>query len=195
MAARQLSLFDDGRSSDDRSDAGRAAVELAVGSAAIDEPLVEYRVHADQVSLTQVRQQAVECVAAFEADARRTRGLPDPFSATSLPVTAADLERLGVSPSHLDDIVAAHVHGRHELLLATGMTAQARALLDGFLGTTAATPLTSRRRAYRLLMCGRQARHEGRLLEKTARVLQGGAALPGAVPWLASQIVQRRLRR
>jgi uncharacterized protein YecE (DUF72 family) len=39
MAARQLSLFDDGRSSDDRSDAGRAAVELAVGSAAIDEPL------------------------------------------------------------------------------------------------------------------------------------------------------------
>jgi uncharacterized protein YecE (DUF72 family) len=39
MAARQLSLFDDGRSSDDRSDTGREAVESAVGSAAIDETL------------------------------------------------------------------------------------------------------------------------------------------------------------
>jgi 5'-methylthioadenosine phosphorylase len=51
--------------------------------AALAEPFVEYRVHADQVSLTHVRQQAVECVAAFESAARRDGGLADPFSATS----------------------------------------------------------------------------------------------------------------
>ena len=163
--------------------------------AAIDEPLVEYRVHADQVSLTHVRQQAVECVAAFEAAARRARGLPDPFLATSCRVTAEELDRLGVSPSHLDDIVAAHVHGRHEVLLAAGMTSAARSLLDGFLGNTAATPVTSRRRAYRLLMCGRQARCEGRLSEKAALLLRGSASLPAAVPWLTSQLLSRAWAR
>ena len=163
--------------------------------AAIDEPLVEYRVHADQVSLTHVRQQAVECVAAFESAARRDGGLADPFSATSPRATAAYLDRLGVSASHLDDIVAAHVHGRHEALLATGMVEQARALLDGFLRTADATALTSRRRAYRLLMCGRQARHEPRWSAKTALVARGGVALPGALPWLVAEIAARGLAR
>lgn len=159
--------------------------------AAIDEPLVEYRVHANQVSLTHVRQQAVECVAAFESAARRDGGLADPFSETSPRTTVADLDRLGVSASHLDDIVAAHVHGQHEALLATGMAEQSGALLDQFVETANSTPLTSRRWAYRMLMCGRQAMHEERLSAKAALLARCCIALPGALPWLASQVAAR----
>jgi hypothetical protein len=163
--------------------------------AAIDEPLVEYRVHADQVSLTQVWQQGVECVAAFASASRRDHGRGDPFSAASPRATAADLDRLGVSASHLDDIVAAHVHGRHEALLAIGMAGQARTLLDRFLETADSTPLSSRRRAYRMLMCGRQAMHEERLSAKATLLARGCIALPGALPWLASQVAARGLAK
>lgn len=161
--------------------------------AAIDEPLVEYRVHADQVSLTHLQQQAVECVAAFEADARRAQGLPDPFSVTSPRVTAADLERLGVSASHLDDVIAAHVHGRHEALLATGMSSEAQTLLQAQLNATYTTPPTSRRRAYQCLMAIRQALQATRLKDQIELFVSGLALVPQSLPWLVGQFLKRQI--
>jgi hypothetical protein len=161
--------------------------------AAIDEPLVEYRVHADQVSLTHVRQQAVECVAAFEADARRARGLPDPFSETSPRVSTDDLDRLGVSTSHLDDIVAAHVHGRHEALLASGMDPQAQMLLQSQRADTYTTPPTSRRQAYQCLMAIRQALWAKSLKNQLELFASGLALMPKGMPWLVREFLKRRV--
>jgi cellulose synthase/poly-beta-1,6-N-acetylglucosamine synthase-like glycosyltransferase len=56
------------------------------------QPLLRYRTHSNQVSMTNARQQVVSVVAAQIAAAARKMGRPEPF-ATDRHVTQADLER------------------------------------------------------------------------------------------------------
>jgi hypothetical protein len=84
-------------------------------------PSLRYRLHAAQVSSTEVERQAACAVAAFHCATARQRGIPEPtFIESTQPVDSEALQATGVGVRELDEDVLSNIVGQHERLCLLG---------------------------------------------------------------------------
>jgi glycosyltransferase involved in cell wall biosynthesis len=147
-------------------------LEERFGIAALEEPVIRYRFHPGQFSVTKLERQALGALCVRAAARARRAGKLDPLEGGErLDETVA--ERLGVTREQIDAAVVADAVQWSATLRRVGRDDEADALLD----TAAAVPGSPSRRALarraRLLLLRRAARH-GRIRE-SARHLAGWA--------------------
>jgi hypothetical protein len=140
--------------------------------AALAEPVIRYRFHPGQFSVTKLERQALgaRCVRAA-AVARRT-GRPDPLEGVER-LDAAVAARLGVSQGEVDRDVIVDAVQWSATLRRVGRDAEAEALLAMAASVPGAPARRTLARRARLLLLKRAARH-GRVRE-SARQLAGWA--------------------
>jgi glycosyltransferase involved in cell wall biosynthesis len=128
------------------------------GAAAVREPVIRYRLHPGQFSVTALERQALGFLCVRAAAIARRRGLPDPLDGVEL-LDEAVLERLGVSRSDLDETVVSDAVQWASTLGRVGRDEEAASLLDAAAAVPGApSPATLRRRA-RGLVLKRAVRH------------------------------------
>ncbi len=146
--------------------------EERFGIAALEEPVVRYRFHPGQFSVTKLERQALGALCVQAAARIRRSGKPDPLDGVHT-LGEAVAERLGVTRDEIDASVIADAVQWSATLRRVGRDDEADTLLE----TAAAVPGAPSRRTLarraRLLLLRRAARH-GRVRE-SARHLAGWA--------------------
>ena len=138
------------------------------GVAAVPEPVIRYRLHPGQFSVTALERQALGFLCVREAALARRRGEPDPLEG----VERLDLDvlaRLGIPRRRLDEALVSDAVQWAATLTRVGREAEAAALLDAAAAVDGSEPRRKLVRRARRLLLKRALRH-GRLRE-TAREL------------------------
>jgi hypothetical protein len=138
------------------------------GVAAIEEPVIRYRFHPGQFSVTKLERQALGALCVQAAARDRRAGRPDPLDGVDQ-LDAAVAERLGVAREEVDRAVVSDALYWAATLSRVGRESEASALLD----TAAAVPGAPARRTLarraQLLLLKRAVRH-GRVQESARRL-------------------------
>ena len=142
------------------------------GVAAVEEPVVRYRFHPGQFSVTKLERQALGSLCVRAAARERRAGRPDPLAGVER-LDEGVAERLGVSREEIDRVVVADAVHWAATLTRVGRGAEAEALLDTAAAVAGAPPRRTLARQARLLLLKRAVRH-GRVAE-SARHLAGWA--------------------
>ncbi len=146
--------------------------EERFGIAALEEPVIHYRFHPGQFSVTKLERQALGALCVRAAAQARRAGQPDPLDGLAhLDDKAA--ERLGVTREEIDASVVADAVQWSATLRRVGRDDEADALLDTAAAVAGAPSRRTLARRARLLLLRRAARH-GRIRE-SARHLAGWA--------------------
>ncbi len=140
--------------------------------AALAEPVIRYRFHPGQFSVTKLERQALGALCVRAAARERRAGRPDPLAGVER-LDAAVAERLGVSREEIDRDVVVDAVQWSATLRRVGRDDEAEALLDTAAAVPGAPSRRSLARRARLLLLKRAARH-GRVRE-SARQLVGWA--------------------
>jgi glycosyltransferase involved in cell wall biosynthesis len=140
--------------------------------AALAEPVIRYRVHSGQFSVTKLGRQALGARCVRAAAVARRAGRPDPLEGVER-LDAAVAARLGVSQEEVDRDVIVDAVQWSATLRRVGRDAEAEALLDTAASVPGAPARRTLARRARLLLLKRAARH-GRVRE-SARQLAGWA--------------------
>ncbi len=128
------------------------------GVAAVAEPVIRYRLHAGQFSVTALERQALGFLCVREAAIRRRRGEPDPLDGVE-GLDETVLARLGVSGAQLDATIVSDAVGWAATLTRVGRHGEARALLDAAAAVNGAPPRRELVRRARGLIFKRALRH------------------------------------
>jgi glycosyltransferase involved in cell wall biosynthesis len=142
------------------------------GVAALPEPVIRYRFHPGQFSVTKLERQALGALCVRAAARERRAGRPDPLDGIDR-VDAQVAAGLGVAQEEIDHDVIADAVEWAATLRRVGRDEEAEALLDTAASVPGAPPRRTLARQSRLLLLKRAARH-GRVRE-TARQLAGWA--------------------
>ncbi len=138
------------------------------GVAAIPEPVLRYRLHPGQFSVTKLERQALGALCVRAAARERRAGRPDPLDG----VERLDEEiaaRLGFSREEIDrNVIADAVHWS-ATLARVGRDDEAAALLDLAASVSGAPPRRALARQAQLLLLKRAVRH-GRVRESARRL-------------------------
>jgi hypothetical protein len=140
--------------------------------AALAEPVIRYRFHPGQFSVTKLERQALGARCVRAAAIARRAGRPDPLEGVER-LDAAVAARLGVSQEEVDRDVIVDAVQWSATLRRVGRDAEAEALLDTAASVPGAPARRKLARRARLLLLKRAARH-GRVRE-SARQLAGWA--------------------
>jgi glycosyltransferase involved in cell wall biosynthesis len=140
--------------------------------AALAEPVIRYRVHSGQFSVTKLGRQALGARCVRAAAVARRAGRPDPLEGVER-LDAAVAARLGVSQEEVDRDVIVDAVQWSATLRRVGRDAEAEALLAMAASVPGAPARRTLARRARLLLLKRAARH-GRVRE-SARQLAGWA--------------------
>ena len=140
--------------------------------AALAEPVIRYRFHPGQFSVTKLERQALGARCVRAAAGARRAGKPDPLDGVER-LDAAVAARLGVSQEDVDRDVIVDAVQWSATLRRVGRDAEAEALLDTAASVPGAPARRTLARRARLLLLKRAARH-GRVRE-SARQLAGWA--------------------
>ncbi len=143
--------------------------EERYGVAALSEPVIRYRLHPGQFSVTRLERQALGFLCVRAAALARRRGQPDPLAGVDR-LDDAVRERLGVTRAELDRQVIADAVGWAATLQRVGRDEDARALLEAAAAVSGAPPLRSLARRARRLLLERALRH-GRARESVEHAL------------------------
>jgi len=147
------------------------------GIAALRAPVIRYRLHPGQFSVTRLERQAIGFLAVRAAALERRAGRPDPLDGVEH-LDLSVLERLGVSRAELDRTVVSDSVQWAATLRRTGRAEEAAALLERAAEIDGApSRRTLARRAQRLLL-ERAVRHAR--LRDTVRHSFGWARAEGA---------------
>jgi glycosyltransferase involved in cell wall biosynthesis len=139
------------------------------GLAALPEPVIRYRLHPGQFSVTKLERQALGSLCVRAAARERRAGKPDPLDGVErLDESVAD--RLGVTREEIDrDVVGDAVHWA-ATLRRVGRDAEAEALLDLATSVPGAPSRKALARSAQRLLLERALRH-GRLGESVRRLV------------------------
>jgi glycosyltransferase involved in cell wall biosynthesis len=138
------------------------------GVAAVEEPVIRYRFHPGQFSVTKLERQALGALCVRAAARARRAGKPDPLEGVER-LDDSVAERLGVTRAEIDrDVVADAVHWA-ATLMRVRRDDEAKALLETAAGVDGAPPRRALERQARLLLLKRAVRH-GRALESARRL-------------------------
>ena len=140
--------------------------------AAIAEPVIRYRLHPGQFSVTKLDRQALGALCVRAAAQERRGGRPDPLDGVER-LDDAVARRLGVTRAEIDRAVVADAVHWAATLTRVGRDDEARALLDTAAAVAGAPARRTLERQARLLLLKRAGRH-GRVSE-SARHLAGWA--------------------
>jgi hypothetical protein len=158
--------------------------------ASVPDPVIEYRHHSGQVSLTRARDQALAMLAARVAAERRRAGGDDPLIGVERATTEL-LERLGVSSAEVAQTIADNEVRWATTLAELGDTAGASELLAAAAGP--GSPYTARQvRARHALGRAVHASRGGSRLRSAGLVARAVVTDPGAVADEVSAIIGRR---
>jgi hypothetical protein len=142
------------------------------GVAALEEPVIRYRLHPGQFSVTKLERQALGSLCARAAARERRAGRPDPLAGVDrLDETVA--ARLGVARDEVDRAVVRDAVQWAATLRRVRRDPEAEALLDMAAAVAGAPPRRMLARQAQLLLLKRAVRH-GRVRE-SARRLAGWA--------------------
>ena len=144
------------------------------GVAALPEPMIRYRLHPGQFSVTKLERQALGSLCVRAAARERRSGRPDPLTEVAR-LDDAVAARLGVSREEIDRQVVGDAVQWAATLQRVGRTREAEALLDLAAGVAGAPPRRSLARQAQLLLLKRAARH-GRVREAARRLAAWAAA-------------------
>jgi glycosyltransferase involved in cell wall biosynthesis len=133
------------------------------GVAAVEEPVIRYRFHPGQFSVTKLERQALGALCVRAAARTRRAGEPDPLEYVER-LDDAVAERLGVTGAEIDRAAVADAVHWAATLTRVGRADEARALLDTAAAVSGAPPRRTLERQARLLLLRRAVRH-GRLTE------------------------------
>jgi glycosyltransferase involved in cell wall biosynthesis len=147
-------------------------VEERHAVAGLAEPVIRYRLHPGQFSVTKLERQALGALCVRAAARERRAGRPDPLDGVER-VDANVAARLGVSSDEVDRDVVADAVQWAATLRRVGRNDEAEALLDLAASVPGAPARRGLARQSRLLLLKRAVRHR-RLLE-SARHLAGWA--------------------
>jgi glycosyltransferase involved in cell wall biosynthesis len=142
------------------------------GVAALAGPVIRYRFHPGQFSLTKLERQALGSLCVRAAARERRAGRPDPLAGVDR-LDADVAARLGVAQGELDAAVVEDAVHWAATLRRLGRDGEADALLDRAAAVPGAPPRRTLARRARLLLLKRAARH-GRVRE-SVRHLAGWA--------------------
>jgi glycosyltransferase involved in cell wall biosynthesis len=142
------------------------------GIAALPEPVIRYRFHPGQFSVTRLERQALGSLCVRAAARERRAGRPDPLDGVER-LDAEVAARLRVPREEVDRCVVEDAVQWAATLRRVGREAEADALLDAAARVPGAPPRRALARRARLLLLKRAARH-GRVRE-SARQLAGWA--------------------
>jgi glycosyltransferase involved in cell wall biosynthesis len=142
------------------------------GVAAIEEPVIRYRLHPGQFSVTKLERQALGSLCVRAAARERRGGRADPLVGVER-LDDGVAARLGVSREEIDGAVVADAVQWAATLARVGRDAEAEALLDTAAAVPGAPPRQTLARQAQLLLLKRAVRH-GRVRE-SARRLAGWA--------------------
>jgi hypothetical protein len=140
------------------------------GVAALAEPVIHYRFHPGQFSVTKLERQALGALCVRAAARERRAGRPDPLDGVER-LDEETAARLGVSQAEVDRAVVGDAVHWSATLRRVGRDAEAETLLDTAAAVPGAPPRRTLARQARLLLLKRAARH-GRVRE-SARHLAG----------------------
>jgi glycosyltransferase involved in cell wall biosynthesis len=133
------------------------------GVAALAEPVIRYRLHPGQFSVTALERQALGFLCVREAAIVRRRGDPDPLSGVER-LDEAVLARLGIPRERLDATIVSDAVGWAATLTRVGRDVEAAALLDAAAAVDGAPPRGELVHRARGLLLKRAVRH-GRFAE------------------------------
>ena len=131
------------------------------GVAALPDPVIRYRLHPGQFSVTALERQALGFLCVREAAIARRRGEPDPLAGVDR-LDDGVRERLGISRAQLDESIVSDAVHWAATLTRVGRTDDAAALLDAATAVEGAPPRKELVRRSRGLLLKRAVRH-GRL--------------------------------
>jgi hypothetical protein len=138
------------------------------GVAAVAEPVLRYRLHPGQFSVTKLERQALGSLCVRAAARERRAGRPDPLDGVER-VDEAVAERLGVSRSEIERQVLSDAVQWAATLQRVGQDREADALLDTAAGVAGAPSRHVLARQAQLLLLKRAVRH-GRVRESARRL-------------------------
>jgi hypothetical protein len=142
------------------------------GVAAVQEPVVRFRFHPGQFSVTKLERQALGSLCVQAAARERRAGRPDPLARIEQ-LDEAVAGRLGVSRDEIGRAVVADAVHWAATLTRVGREAEGEALLDTAAAVAGAPPRRTLARQAQLLLLKRAVRH-GRVGE-SVRHLAGWA--------------------
>jgi hypothetical protein len=128
------------------------------GVAALAEPVIRYRLHPGQFSVTALERQALGFLCVREAAIRRRRGEPDPLDGVER-LDDDVLARLGIAGERLDETIVSDAVSWAATLTRVGRNAEAAALLDAAAGVEGAPTRPELTRRARGLIFKRALRH------------------------------------
>ncbi len=131
--------------------------------AAVAEPVLRYRLHPGQFSVTELERQALGFLCVREAARRRRAGGPDPLDGVER-LDEDVLARLGIDRAELDRTVVRDAVQWAATLGRVGRDREARALLDAAAAVPGAPSRRELRRRAALLVLKRAVRH-GRVVD------------------------------
>jgi glycosyltransferase involved in cell wall biosynthesis len=146
--------------------------EERFGIAALEEPVIRYRFHPGQFSVTKLERQAVGALCVRAAARARLSGKPDPLEGVDR-LDSSVAERLGVTRDEIDASALADAVQWSATLRRIGRDDEAETLLDTAAAVPGAPPRRALARRARVLLLRRAARH-GRVRE-SVRHLAGWA--------------------
>ena len=128
------------------------------GVAALAEPVIRYRLHPGQFSVTALERQALGFLCVREAAIRRRRGEPDPLDGVER-LDETVLARLGVPAGQLSETIVSDAVGWAATLTRVGRHGEAGALLDAAAAVDGAPSRSELARRARGLIFKRALRH------------------------------------
>jgi hypothetical protein len=138
------------------------------GVAAVEEPVVRYRFHPGQFSVTKLERQALGALCVRAAARARRAGRADPLAGVER-LDDAVAERLGVARAEIDAAVVADAVHWAATLTRVGRDDEAGSLLDTAAVVAGAPPRRTLERQARLLLLKRAVRH-GRAVESARQL-------------------------
>jgi glycosyltransferase involved in cell wall biosynthesis len=138
------------------------------GVAATEEPVIRYRFHPGQFSVTKLERQALGALCVRAAARERRAGRPDPLDGVER-LDEAVAERIGVAREEVDRAVISDAVHWAATLSRVGRDAEAHALLDLAASLPGAPDRRALARQAQLLLLKRAVRH-GRLQESARRL-------------------------
>jgi glycosyltransferase involved in cell wall biosynthesis len=139
------------------------------GVAALEEPVIRYRLHPSQFSVARLERQALGSLCVRAAARERRGGRPDPLESVDR-LDEALAARLGISRGEVDGVVVHDAVHWAATLQRVGRDREAEALLDMAAALAGAPPRRALARAAQLLLLKRAVRH-GRMLESARRAV------------------------
>jgi glycosyltransferase involved in cell wall biosynthesis len=128
------------------------------GVAALAEPVIRYRLHPGQFSVTALERQALGFLCVREAAIRRRRGEPDPLDGV-VRLDETVVTRLGVPRERLEETIVSDAVSWAATLTRVGRDDEAAALLDAAAAVNGAPPRRELVRRARGLIFKRALRH------------------------------------